>query len=71
MINFKHPLDIIGQVKRQQDPPFRPELPDLTDDTHPDVPGLISRCWAEDPEERPSFTDISSKLKEMNEGRLA
>jgi serine/threonine protein kinase len=40
----------------------RPEIPDFV---LPDVRRLIVDCWADDPDDRPSFASILDKLKQM------
>jgi len=35
----------------------------------PEFSTLLSQCWAEAPNERPTFADISKQLKRLNRGR--
>ncbi|XP_017873934.1 PREDICTED: atrial natriuretic peptide receptor 1 isoform X2 [Drosophila arizonae] len=65
----KTPQEIIELVKNyqpQQNKPFRPELESCTDDTKADVVGIIRRCWAEDPLERPDFNTLKSMIRKFN-----
>jgi len=41
------------------------QRPPLTPDTPKDVKDLLDQCWAQDPNERPSFTAIVVHLQEM------
>lgn len=45
--------------------PFRPEL-EPCGDTKADVLGIIRRCWAEDPLERPDFNTLKSMIRKFN-----
>jgi len=50
---------------------FRPDLEMLRDSEAgcPDyVSSCIEDCWAEDPEQRPDFPTIRSRLKKMKDG---
>ncbi|KAL7730941.1 hypothetical protein ACLKA6_014180 [Drosophila palustris] len=65
---FKH--IIIELVKSYQpqallSKPFRPEL-EPCGDTKADVIGIIRRCWAEDPLERPDFNTLKSMIRKFN-----
>ncbi len=60
--------DIIEKVKRGSDPPFRPNITD-TGSVNPVVLKLMSACWGEDPEDRPSLDDIKASLKSLNKGK--
>jgi serine/threonine protein kinase len=51
------PLDeIISKLRRGE----RPRIPDTVS---ADYKGLIKRCWAQDPNDRPFFKDIVDKCK--------
>jgi hypothetical protein len=41
---------------------LRPQIPSWCD---PEWKGLMESCWSSDPAERPSFTDISQRLRKM------
>lgn len=41
---------------------LRPKIPQWCD---PEWKGLMESCWASEPTERPSFADISQKLRNM------
>ncbi|KAH8417160.1 hypothetical protein KR222_005193, partial [Zaprionus bogoriensis] len=66
----KTPQEIIKLVKNYKPQamhgrPFRPEL-EPCDDTKADVLGIIRRCWAEDPLERPDFNTLKSMIRKFN-----
>ena len=48
---------------------MRPEMPDGSRENIPPIPTevaeLVQRCWAQDPEERPSFAEISKALAQI------
>ena len=41
---------------------LRPQIPTWCD---PEWKSLMESCWASDPAERPSFSEISKKLRSM------
>jgi hypothetical protein len=41
---------------------WRPEIPDSV---RPPVRALIADCWAEDPDDRPTFAQIAERLADM------
>ncbi|XP_017119064.1 atrial natriuretic peptide receptor 1 isoform X1 [Drosophila elegans] len=65
----KSPQEIIELVKGYQphrmQKPFRPEL-EPNCDTKADINGIIRRCWAEDPAERPDFNTLKSMIRRFN-----
>lgn len=60
-------LDIILRVKDTTHEVFRPRLAELNT-TPKFVTEVIKECWAQDPEKRPEFKTIRSKLKELQRG---
>nr|XP_018907598.1 PREDICTED: receptor-type guanylate cyclase Gyc76C-like isoform X1 [Bemisia tabaci] len=68
------PKEIVSKVKRVPEPgeaPFRPNL-DLLVDCEAGaefVLQTIQDCWAEQPELRPDFISIRSRLKNMKQGK--
>lgn len=60
-------LDIILRVKDTTHEVFRPRLAELNT-TPKFVTDVIKECWAQDPEKRPEFKTIRSKLKELQRG---
>lgn len=60
-------LDIIFQIKKSTNPPFRPDVPN--DICHPDFHDMMRQCWAEFPNERLRFDDIMKTLKKINGGK--
>ncbi|XP_036673310.3 atrial natriuretic peptide receptor 1 isoform X2 [Drosophila suzukii] len=65
----KSPQEIIELVKgyspQRMQKPFRPEL-EPNGDTKADINGIIRRCWAEDPAERPDFNTLKSMIRRFN-----
>ncbi|CAO2040423.1 unnamed protein product [Urochloa humidicola] len=51
--------EIIGGIVNDS---LRPQIPTWCD---PEWKGLMESCWSSDPTERPSFTDISQRLRKM------
>ncbi|KAL6911602.1 hypothetical protein ACP4OV_000407 [Aristida adscensionis] len=51
--------EIIGGIVNDS---LRPQIPSWCD---PEWKALMGSCWASDPAERPSFTDISQRLRKM------
>ncbi|CAH1801680.1 unnamed protein product [Owenia fusiformis] len=62
------PKEIIEQVARGDNPPFRPEVREDRD-AKPDMIELMRDCWHENPFYRPDFTQIKKKLNVQNDGR--
>lgn len=54
-----HCASIIGGIVNNT---LRPKIPQWCD---PEWKGLMESCWASEPTERPSFADISQKLRNM------
>ncbi|KAH8346975.1 hypothetical protein KR059_003637 [Drosophila kikkawai] len=65
----KSPQEIIELVKgyhpQRMQRPFRPDL-EPNGDTKADINGIIRRCWAEDPAERPDFNTLKSMIRRFN-----
>lgn len=61
------PKEIIARVRDPKHEMFRPRLAEL-DTTPKFVTEVIKECWAQDPEKRPDFKTIRSKLKELQRG---
>lgn len=58
--------EIIERVKLtppQCGVPFRPTINDQTFD---DLNNIMTKCWKEDPNERPDFGILKSKLRKVN-----
>ncbi|GAV70669.1 PB1 domain-containing protein/Pkinase_Tyr domain-containing protein [Cephalotus follicularis] len=56
---------IIGGIVKNT---LRPTIPERCD---PEWRKLMERCWSPDPESRPSFTEITNKLRSMSMARHA
>jgi len=51
------------QVIRSIDQGIRPAIPESTD---PEFTQLLNICWAQSPEERPTFEAIFNTLRKLN-----
>ena len=63
-------LETIEIIKEVRDPPCRPEIP--KDEGETEIAGLVSLmsdCWAENPDRRPSFEEIKKRLSVINKGK--
>ncbi|KAL8597813.1 hypothetical protein ACOMHN_004928 [Nucella lapillus] len=71
------PTEIIGRIKRGEDPPFRPSVPEdqCIEDKGggPEVPEavvkLMHTCWSECPADRPLFAAVKSTLTSLSKGK--
>ncbi|ESO05547.1 hypothetical protein HELRODRAFT_77371 [Helobdella robusta] len=62
--------DIITRIMESQDGPLRPELSPLDDaDANPAILNLVTQCWDEDPNVRPSFDVIEKTVKKFHTGK--
>ncbi|XP_041372863.1 atrial natriuretic peptide receptor 1-like [Gigantopelta aegis] len=56
--------DIVSHVVRRESPPFRPKV-----QKSPECPSglyhLMECCWADNPEERPSFNTVEKTIKQL------
>ncbi|CAH1968124.1 unnamed protein product [Acanthoscelides obtectus] len=59
--------EILNKVVRPCDPPFRPSLEALENGSD-FVKECLKECWAENPEERPDFKSIRTKLRPLRRG---
>jgi len=63
-------VDILQKIKETRDPLYRPPFPQQeSEGVHPGILVLMKQCWAEEPNERPSFNDIIKSLKTINKGK--
>ena len=60
------PTEIVELVKKQEKEPFRPTFDADTPDTEPGMFRLMTSCWEEDPDERPSFSDVIKTIVKIN-----
>ncbi|CAL1291491.1 unnamed protein product [Larinioides sclopetarius] len=64
----KTPSEIIKCVmRRDRNPPFRPRISKL-EDSFDCVIDCMQECWTEEPEDRPDFKTIRTKLRPMRKG---
>ena len=61
-------LEIVEKVKKGGWDPYRPQLPSQLLDM-PELVGIMCECWAEAPQDRPSFEDLVKHFKQFNSGR--
>ncbi|XP_055300663.1 atrial natriuretic peptide receptor 1-like isoform X3 [Sitodiplosis mosellana] len=64
--NYITPKEIIELVKRtppQFGAPFRPTINDQTFD---DLNNIMTKCWKEDPNERPDFSLLKATIRKVN-----
>ncbi|XP_033750419.1 LOW QUALITY PROTEIN: atrial natriuretic peptide receptor 1-like [Pecten maximus] len=70
------PQEIIERVRTTENPPFRPHVAfnddintNNTNDAPTEVTQIMTSCYEEDPEDRPSFSTIKSYISKLNKGR--
>lgn len=69
MNNHFYIVEIINRVRKGEDPPYRPFIPE--DSIVPDrALNLMTSCWSEIPDNRPDFSNIRKKLIDLNGGKL-
>ena len=65
-----HLVDIVQRIKAVESPPCRPDIPEgTTGSDESRVVDLLTRCWDENQEHRPSFVDVLKTMLGMNRGR--
>ncbi|XP_052072902.1 atrial natriuretic peptide receptor 1-like [Mytilus californianus] len=66
--NVSSSKEIINRVRKGEDPPYRPLIPDNSN--IPDKAyNLMTSCWNENPDFRPEFSNIRKKLIDLNGGK--
>ncbi|XP_030370982.1 receptor-type guanylate cyclase Gyc76C-like isoform X2 [Scaptodrosophila lebanonensis] len=67
----KQIVDLVKKLPLKGQEPFRPEVESIIEaESCPDyVLACIKDCWAEEPEERPDFSTIRTRLKKMRGGK--
>ncbi|XP_032174057.1 atrial natriuretic peptide receptor 1 isoform X2 [Mustela erminea] len=58
------PKEIVERVTRGEQPPFRPSL--ALQSGLEELGQLMQRCWAEEPQERPTFQQVRLMLRKFN-----
>lgn len=62
---------IVDRVSAGTSPPLRPALPESdTEEVDGAMKALMKHCWTEQPNERPTFDEVSKMLRSINKGRL-
>ncbi|GFO26482.1 guanylate cyclase [Plakobranchus ocellatus] len=59
------PKEITDKLKKGMKPLFRPTLEEF-DCPNDELAGVIRRCWAEEPVERPDFQSLRTMIKKLN-----
>lgn len=54
---------IVHRVESHENPPYRPNI--FSFDYPPDLAVLMEKCWADNPEDRPSFSSIRSMVRDI------
>ena len=57
--------EIYGKVRNGLKPYFRPTLEEY-DCPCDELAHVIRRCWAEDPSDRPDFTQLKTIIRKLN-----
>lgn len=67
----KQIIDLVKEIPCDEKPPFRPDIDSLLDmeNVTDYVISCIQECWHENPEMRPDFPTIRTRLKKMRGGR--
>ena len=55
---------VIQKVKARSVPPFRPVVQDLLDGAE-GLRDVMKKCWSENPEERPHFSELKKDVEVM------
>ena len=62
--------DTVLKIAREDnDLPYRPELPKLDPDIPKNAVKLVEMSWREDPEERPTFKNLITINKKLNDNK--
>ena len=71
-----HSTEVVSRVKRVEKPPFRPIEPEDKLEMPGDTVGyndkwmeLMKLCWAEKPQDRPTFETVLQTLTQINGGQ--
>ncbi len=65
---YHHPSEIVERIIEDSKAPYRPCVTDAGVST--DLIELMTACWNDDPEKRPSFRVIREDFRGLNKGRL-
>jgi len=65
-----HDVVIVERIRLARDPFYRPALPaHESDSLQPGMLTMMKQCWAEEPNDRPSFDDVAKALRTINKGK--
>ena len=59
--------DVVNRVRNGESIPFRPQVPDSANLGKPII-DLMRNCWQENPDHRPSFTQIRTIIRKQTNG---
>lgn len=59
-------IEIIELVKKGPQPYGLPFRPVSTDQTFDDLNNIMTKCWKEDPCERPDFSILKTTIRKVN-----
>ncbi|RUS81233.1 hypothetical protein EGW08_011027, partial [Elysia chlorotica] len=59
------PVEIVDKLRHGGKPPFRPTIEEF-DCPSDELAGVIRRCWAEDPSDRPDFQALRTIIRRLN-----
>ncbi|XP_057310994.1 atrial natriuretic peptide receptor 1-like isoform X2 [Hydractinia symbiolongicarpus] len=62
--SYLEPKDIVQRVKKVENPPFRPHVPQLIENAE-QLRDLMKRCWDENADERPAFPEIRKEIENL------
>ncbi|XP_057310998.1 atrial natriuretic peptide receptor 1-like isoform X2 [Hydractinia symbiolongicarpus] len=62
--SYLEPTDIVQRVKKVENPPFRPHVPQLIENAE-QLRDLMKRCWDENADERPAFPEIRKEIENL------
>ena len=64
MIFFSLCLDIVEKVKAMECPPYRPVVTNTISKIE-ELSDLMRECWADIPQERPTFNELKKRVHKL------
>ena len=62
-------VDVIERVMNNEDPVYRPHVPDVEDHHKKMMMVMMKECWKEDPKQRPSMVKVNRMLRAISGGK--
>eukprot|EP00795_Rhopilema_esculentum_P009034 gene9034-16677_t len=59
--------EIVARVVKAENPPFRPIVPNSIENA-PELQTMMCRCWSENPQDRPSFSEMAKETEAAMKG---